>query len=143
MIYYHYRGDYMKKSYKGFFLWLALFLFGFYPLLLISGDNGNTATKLTLLYTTLMVAGLMIIIERTDKVYWINGVTFEEAEKAGYEKRMEFAAAHTRKFNAFAVIHTVFTVISFIFNLSIWLDIIVMLVGLIVTAFSTINIRLE
>ena len=108
----------MKKSYKGLWLWLVVYCIGFLPIIFARTD-GRTATRLTLLYTAIMMNILMLIIEKTDSVYWINGVTFEVAEKAGYEKRMEFANAHLKTFTRFTVFYLVFTLICHLLKLSI------------------------
>ena len=132
----------MKKSYKGFWLWLAVYCTGFMPIVFAHTD-GRTATRLTLLYTGMMLNILMLIIEKTDSVYWINGVTFEEAEKAGYENRMAFAHAHLKTFTRFTVFYLIFTLICHLMKLSIFVDTIVFTVGLIAAAVSTIKIKLE
>ncbi len=132
----------MKKSYKGFRLWLAVYCAGFLPIITMKAD-GAIATRLTLLYTAVMLNILMLIIEKTDHIYWINGITFEEAEKAGYEKRMEFAHRHLKTFTRFTVFYLVFTLICHLLELSIFIDSIVFTVGLIAAAVSTIRIKLE
>lgn len=131
----------MKKSYKGLFLWLIIYLLGFVPMFGI--DDGAVVTRLTLWYTSVMITVLMLIIRNTDSVYWINGVYFEDAEKAGYEKRMEFAQRHLDKFKKHTFLYTVFTLVSYFVGMHFAIDIIVFCVSLIVTAISTINIKLE
>lgn len=131
----------MKKSYKGLVLWLIAYLLGFVPMFAI--DDGAIVTRLTLWYTSAMITGLMLIIRNTDSVYWINSVDFKTAEKVGYEKRMEFAQAHLDKFKKHTVLYTVFTLASYFLGLHFAIDITVFCISLIVTAFSTINIRLK
>lgn len=131
----------MKKSYKGFFLWIIIYCLGFVPIFRI-GD-GAVVTRLTLWYTSVMMTVLTVIIRNYDKVYWINGVMFEDAEKAGYDKRMEFAQRHLDKFLKHTVLYTIFTLASYFLGWSLWIDIVVFCVSLIWTAVSTINIRLE
>lgn len=131
----------MEKSYKGLILWTIIYLLGFVPMFSI--DDGAIVTRLTLWYTSAMISVLMLIIRNTDSVYWINGVDYKTAEKVGYEKRMEFAQAHLDKFKKHTVLYTVFTVVSYFIGLPFWVDIAVFTVSLIVTAVSTINIRLK
>ena len=131
----------MKKSYKGLVLWLIIYLMGFVPMFGI--NDGAVVTRLTLWYTSVMITALMVIIRNTDSIYWINGVYFEDAEKAGYEKRMEFAQRHLDKFKKHTVLYTIFTFASYFLGWGFWIDIIVFFVSLIATAISTINIRLE
>ena len=101
----------MKKSYKGLVLWLIIYLMGFVPMFGI--DDGAVVTRLTLWYTSVMITALMVVIRNTDSIYWINGVYFEDAEKAGYEKRMEFAQKHLDKFKKHTAVYTIFTFASY------------------------------
>ena len=131
----------MKKSYKGLVLWLIIYLMGFVPMFGI--DDEAVVTRLILWYTSVMITALMVIIRNTDSIYWINGVYFEDAEKAGYEKCMEFAQKHLDKFKKHTAVYTIFSFASYFLGWGFWIDIVVFFVSLIATAFSTINIRLE
>ena len=131
----------MKKSYKGLVLWMIVYLLGFVPMFGI--DDGAVVTRLTLWYTSVMITVLMLIIRNTDSVYWINGVDFKTAEKAGYEKRMEFAQAHLDKFSKHTVFFTIYAVTGYLLGFGALLDTVVFTVSLVAVAFSTINIRLK
>lgn len=131
----------MKKSYKGLVLWMIIYLVGFVPMFAI--DDGAIVTRLTLWYTSVMMTVLMTIIRNTDSVYWINGVYFEDVEKATYEQRMEFAQKHLDKFKKHTVLYTVFTLASYFLGVHFVVDIAVFCISLIVTAISTVNITLE
>ena len=131
----------MKKSYKGLILWLIIYLLGFVPFMTIT--DGNIAVKLVMWYTSVMITVLMIIIRNTDSVYWINSVNFKDAEKAGYEKRMEFAQAHIDKFSKHTVFFTIYAVIAYFLGFGALIDTIVFTISLVAVAFSTINIRLK
>ena len=131
----------MKKSYKGLIIWLIGYLLGFVPMMAIA--DGKIAVKLVMWYTSAMITLLMLIIRNTDSVYWINGVDFKTAEKAGYEKRMEFAQAHLDKFSKHTVFFTIYAVIGYFLGFDALLDTVVFTVSLVAVAFSTINIRLK
>ena len=131
-----------KKSYRGLILWLLGYMaVSFSPILLPKGD-GELMTRLILAVTGVAIVGLMVIILRTESVYWINGVTFEQAREAGSERRRAFAAAHVKPFARFGVGYLLFSAIMHACGASIWIDIAVFCVGLIVAAFSTIHVRL-
>ena len=132
----------MKKSYKGLVVWLVLYLLGFVPIIMFVPD-GKIAVKLVMWYTSVMITLLMLLIRNTDSVYWINGVDFKTAEKAGYEKRMEFAQAHLDKFSKHTVFFTIYAVIGYFLGFGALLDTVVFTVSLVAVAFSTINIRLK
>ena len=131
----------MKKSYKGFVIWLLVYTAGcilpvFLPL------NGETVTKLILLYTAAMMALLAYIVYKTDSIYWYNGVAFEEAEAAGYERRSEYAYKHLVVFGWFAAIYTAYTAISLYLNINIFIDSMILTISLIVAAVFTMKIKL-
>ena len=132
----------MKKSYKGLVVWLVLYLLGFVPIIMFVPD-GKIAVKLVMWYTSVMITLLMLLIRNTDSVYWINGVYYEDAEKATYEQRMEFAQKHLDKFQKHTVLYTAFTLASYFIGVHFVIDILVFCISLIVTAVSTINIKLE
>ena len=90
-----------------------------------------------------MITALMLIIRNTDSVYWINGVDFKTAEKASYERRMEFAQAHVNKFSKHTVFFTIYAVTGYFLGTGPMIDTIVFTVSLVAVAFSTINIRLK
>ena len=131
----------MKKSYKGLVLWMLIYLAGFFPLIVMRAD-GNTVTKLTLLYTAVMIAILTYLIYKTDSIYWYNGISYEEAESAGYERRSEYTYRHLQIFGRFAVLFAFFTIASLHFEINIIIDTVVFTVGLIATAISTVKIKL-
>ena len=131
----------MKKSYKGLAGWLILFLVGFVPLMLLK-INGPLLTRITLNYTCVMIATLAYIIYKFDRVYWYNGVYFEDAEKAGRERRDAYALLHFEKFKNMVLIFAIYSTIAHILKISIFIDVIVMVIITVTTAISTIKIEL-
>ena len=132
----------MQKSYKGFGLWFVIYIAGYAPIIFLKSMDAHNLTRLTLIYTACAIAALAYIIYKTDKIYWYNGTSFEEAEAAGYERRMEFAYRHFKKFRNFTVFYTLFSLLAVISDLNIIVDTIVFTAGLIITAVSTIKIKL-
>lgn len=131
----------MKRSYKGLFLWVILYMTGA-VLFIFLPFRGAVITRLVMNYTSVMIALLAYIIYKSDRVYWYNGIIFEDAEKAGRERRDEYTYKHFEKFSKFAIYFAIFSVIFHLFGLSIWLDTAVLTIGLIITAISTIKIEL-
>jgi hypothetical protein len=133
----------MNKSYKGFILWTIIYTAGFIPMIAVTNsENGETVTKFILLYTTAMLTLLAYIIYKTDSIYWYNGVSFEEAEAAGYERRTEYTYKHLQLFGNFTVLYTLFTAASIYMEINVFIDTLVFTIGLIVTAILTIRIKL-
>lgn len=131
----------MKKSYKGLAGWVTLFLVGFVPLMILKID-GPLLTRITLNYTCIMIATLAYIIYKFDRVYWYNGVYFEDAERAGRERRDAYALAHFEKFKNMVLFFAVYSIAAHLLNISIFIDVIIMVITTIATAISTIKIEL-
>ena len=121
---------------------MLIYCVGFTPIIFIA-DNGIIGAKLVMIYSAVMLNILMLIIEKTDHIYWINGVSYDEAEKASYENRMEYAVAHLKTFTKFTVFYLIFTFICHFIGVGIFIESIVFTVGLIAAAVSTIKIKLE
>ena len=132
-----------RKSYRGLALWLAAYTAAlFSPLLLPKGTDADLQMRLVFNLTSAGIVGLMWIILRTESVYWINGVTFEQARDAGSARRRAFAAAHLRAFGWFALGYAAFSAVTQLSGCSHVLDIVVFIVGLIAAAASTLRVKL-
>ncbi len=133
----------MKKSYKGLILWLICFICGYGGLIFLPDNNINFLTNISMLYVSAMIAALSYYMYRYDKIYWINGVMFEDAVKMTRQQRDRFTWRHFEVFGKFLCLHIVFALITHFFNFPLWTIITVPTIGLIVTAISTIRIKPE
>lgn len=131
----------MNKSYKGLFLWIILFMAGFIPFMMLD-INGALITRFTMNYTCIMIAALAYSIYKFDRVYWYNGVLFEDAEKAGRERRDAYALAHFEKFKKLVILFAVYSTIAHILKITIFIDVLVLVFATIATAISTMKIEL-
>lgn len=134
----------LKKSYKGFVIWMICFFavcIGL-PFLTRYIADGDFMLRLVGNVCTLSVAVLAFIIYKTEYVYWYNGTSYEEAVKAGSERRKDFAWKHFKRFGGYALVMLVFSVIAHIFRINYCIDITILCVGLIATAISTISFKL-
>jgi len=132
-----------RKSYRGLALWLAGYTASaFSPLLLPEGTDAGLTLRLIQNLTSLGIVALIWIIWRTESVYWINGVTFEQARDAGSERRRAFAAAHLKPFGIFALGYAAFSAFMQLRGYSLVIDIAVFTVGIIAVALSTTRIKL-
>ncbi|MBR5521769.1 MAG: hypothetical protein IKU54_07210 [Oscillospiraceae bacterium] len=131
----------MKKSYRGLVLWMLVFLVGFIPLMILKVD-GALLTRLTLNYTCVMIAALAYIIYKFDRIYWYNGVYFNKAEEAGRRRRDAYALAHFEKFKKLVIFFGAYSILAHFINISIFIDVFVMTTATIVTAISTMKIKL-
>ena len=131
-----------RKSYAGFIAWLVLFCVGLLGIGLLPISDADVLMRLMDNGCCWGIVALTLIIERTEKVYWYNGITFEEAQAAGSERRKRYARALLKPFLIFAVLFSVFSAAGQFLQLAGWADCVVMAVGLIVCAFSTCRIKL-
>ena len=130
-----------KKSYAGLVLWLVLFL-GFCFGVLLLPVEGMTMMRITIQLCTLGMTGLALIVYLNGYVYWYNGVSYEEARDAGEERRKQYAFKHLRVFGIYAVCGLLFSAVLQLLHISEWVDFVVLTIGLIAVAISTIRIKL-
>ena len=132
----------LKKSCIGFVWWLLGFIVGMLALCFLPWQDEQMLIRLMMLMMTWYMAGLSFHIWRTEQIYWYNGTSYEEAEAAGPERRKVFAWKHFRLFGLFALLQTVLSGAMLLLGWSAWIDFAFATVGLIVTVFRTVPIKL-
>ena len=131
-----------KKSYTGFIVWLLAFLAGMAAICFCPVEDEGVLIRLIILLMSWYMAGLTFYVWRTEQIYWYNGTSFEDAEAAGPERRKEFAWKHFRIFGRFALLVTAVSCVTYFLGWSAWIDFSVGTVGLIISAFCTMPIKL-
>lgn len=132
-----------KKSYLGLWLWVIGFCAASFSVLFF--PEGTNNHLLIFVITNVISIGifiLLLMIYLLESVYWINGTTFEAAEKAGSERRKEFAMLHVKPFAFFAAAYLVYSTVSLLVNFPFGIDIAINCIGIIVAAFSTLKYKL-
>lgn len=102
----------------------------------------DSSMRVTVIILNVALPLLTFIIYKTGYVYWYNGVSFEEAQKATEEQRKAYAKAHLKRFSISSAIFLIFTIISILAGFPHWIDFAVGTLALIITAISTVNIKL-
>ncbi|MBE5786511.1 MAG: hypothetical protein E7324_03110 [Clostridiales bacterium] len=131
----------LKKSYKGLVFWVLGYTTAIFCPLFFTHDTA-LVIRLTMNITTAGMALLCGIILKTEAVYWFNGTEYEEAVKAGTERRKAFARKHFDVFFWFATLYFLFSVLMHLLQASFWIDFSVGCIGLIAAAISTIRFKL-
>lgn len=132
----------LKKSYKSFIVAMIAFVaLMFLPLLLPFKDEA-LLTRIILNMCNLGIVGLMLMIYFNERIYWINGTTYEEALAAGSYRRKLFAKRHLIRFLIALIVYLLLSILFQVLNLSIWIDIVLFIIISVVAAFSTIGIKL-
>lgn len=131
-----------KKSYLGFGIWLLAFCFVYFACCFLPKMNIQILTAILDNVMTIGCFVLCFIIYKTEYIYWYNGTSYEDARDAGTERRKKFAYEHMKRFGLFAIVFFVYSIISIIIGIPYWFDIVMVTVGIVATAISTINIKL-
>lgn len=131
-----------KNSYKGFILWLISFLVLFFIIPFLPISNIALITRIALNFMTLYIALLSYIIYKTEYIYWYNGISYKQALEAGSKRRKLYAYQHFYLFGRFAVFFLAFSIQCHITSKHYGFDIALATIGLVITALSTMKIKL-
>ena len=131
-----------RKSYRGFVIWLIVFLVLIFASCFLPVEDAAIMTRLITNLCTLGMAHLTWLIWRTESVYWYNGVSFEDAAKAGAERRKAYALRHFRLFGGYALVSLFITIAAHLLHLPWWVDFTLITVSLIAAAFRTMAYQL-
>lgn len=132
----------LKRSYRGFVLWMA----GYFVLMVSVSflpikDNGLLMRIFDFL-TAASIEVLMLIVYKTEKVFWINGIGYEDAVEAGAERRKALALRYVKRFGTLTVGIFLFSIGAQLLRLPYWADLCVVTAAFVGCAFSTIRFRL-
>ena len=135
---------YYVKTYKPLAVWSVLFI-GISIGAAIVGSrylDHDILSKMIMMVINLGIVGLFYLIYKGEYVYWINGgPQFEEAYEAGSHRRRQYALAHLKLFVVAGTVVNVFMIVSMIWVLPYYVDLIVFAAGMIVAAIRSMKIR--
>ena len=132
----------LKKSYRGFVLWMIGFLAVIFAVAFVPAQDETLPIRLIMLLMSRSMVSMSFIIWKTEYVYWINGTSYEDAVKAGSERRKEFARRHLMIFLRFALMMSAVSLLTALLGWSAGIDFTCGTVGLVVAAIRTTPIRL-
>lgn len=131
-----------KKSYKGFIWWLIVMFALAVGVALLPIEDGSLITRIFLNIISILLVLLMFMIYKNEAVYWFNGIDFEQAREAGSERRKLYALRHLERFGWFALLYLLYSIAAQMLGIGFGYDTALWAIGLIVTALSTISIKL-
>lgn len=131
------------KSYKGFILWFAVFLILIFSIPFVPTENANLPTLLVMNLISVSMAVLTWIVWKNERIYWYNGIEFEQAKKATSVQRKRYALRHAKRFTWYAVATFAYSILAYRLNFPIAFSITVETVGIVAVAFSTLKIKLD
>lgn len=137
-----------EKSYKLLIVWfISLFIFtGIFNALLVKIDlnhNSKVTTLFLLSFINLFLISLFLMIYKTERVYYINYITYKEAKEATKEERRTFAYKHLRVFCIATIVFIIYSVTSLILQFPTGVDVGMFLVIIIISAIRTAPFRLK
>ncbi len=131
----------MKKGYLGFVLWTIIFSVLEIGICII--DPGENIT----MFLVFNIAGigvviLTLMIYLTQKVYWYSGIDYKTAVLAGPERRKQYAKKILIMFAIFEAVFLLLSVVVCILKLSMWIDFIVLIAGVLAISIMSVKIKL-
>ena len=132
----------LKKSYKGLVVWLMLLLGSMLALAFIPVTDEALMIRILLNVCTLELTLLTYIIYKTGYVYWFTGVNYEDAVAVGEERRKLYALKHLNVFGKFSLLLLGYSLLAHVLGFYFWIDIILMGVGVVSVAISTMKFEL-
>lgn len=132
----------LKKSYKGFVLWMIVFCLICEGIIFLPIKDKNILCRLVLIFCVIATTFLTYMIYKTEYVYWYSGVNYEDAVNVSSERRKIYAKKHFNRFMFFTALYIIYSIISQLLGIYFWIDIIVCTVSFVIVAISTTNIKL-
>ena len=132
----------LKKSYKGFIIWLIGFCAICFGVVFLPIKDYHMIVRVINNISTIGVALLTFIVYKTEFIYWYNGISYEEALQVGKDRRKVYAWKLFRLFGLFALVFLGFSIIAQILNISSWIDIAALFIGIVAIAISTMGVKL-
>lgn len=137
----------LKKSYKLLVVWFAAYIAMAILFSLIFSDFVFLDQKMTnmlwLLYVYGFIISLLIMILKTERVYYINYISFKEAQDATSEERKEFALKHIKTLSVGLTVFLIYCVASLTLKWHSSLDVLVFSSTVIIAGLRTIPYRLK
>lgn len=132
----------LKKSYKGFWIWMLCFLVACFALPFLKLEDAALTVRIIMNIMTIGMGILTYMIYRNGYVYWYTGITYEEAAAVSEERRKEYAFKHFKLFGIFALVYLVITIVLHLCHVHFWVDLVFGTLALIVVAVRTIWFKL-
>ena len=132
----------LKKSYKGFWLWMVIFLATMFGSALLPIEENAVIIRIVMNLCNFNIVLLAFIIYKTESIYWYNGTEYKEAVEAGTERRKMFAWRHLSRFARFTIVYLAYSFISYLLKIPYGIDVAVDTIGMCVMAISTMRIKL-
>lgn len=132
-----------KKSYKGFVIWLVVFVLALLGISFLPIQDYLLVTVICCNVMTMAMAALAYIIYVNEKIYWYTGLSYEEAAKASSPARKEYARKHFVRFGAAAALFLLYSIPAVLGRIPYGVTITLAGLCIVAAAVSTMGIKLE
>ncbi len=88
----------MKKSYKGYIVWMILFCVGMELMMIVGLKNLKLFSLILGNYTLMMITLLTGMIYKNECIYWYSQMSYQEAIEATSMSRKKYAYKHFIRF---------------------------------------------
>lgn len=132
----------LKKSYLGFWIWTIVYTASVMCMAYLPIHNTDILIRIIFNYTNVAITVLTIIMFINEKIFWYNGISYEQAVDAGSERRKAYALKHVKVFGAATLIYLIISLITCLFNMSFWADTIIYTLIIVIAAISTVKFKL-
>lgn len=132
----------LKKSYLGFWIWTIVYTVSVMCMSYLPIHNTDILIRIIFNYTNLAITVLTIIMFINEKIFWYNGISYEEAVDAGSDRRKAYALKHVKVFGSATLIYLIISLITGLLNISFWADTLIYTLIILIAAVSTMRFKL-
>ena len=133
----------LKKSYKGFLIWLLIYLGLLFLIAFLPVEDTAFSVRILLNMSNIMFLALLWMIRKTGYIYWFTEFSYDDARRIEEDKRKAYAQDMMNIFLRFFVFYLVFSAMMAVFSLSYWYDIVIFCITMILTVFLTNRVKIE
>ena len=103
----------MKKSYKGYIVWMILFCVGMVLMMIVDLKNLKLFSLILGNYMLMMITLLTGMIYKNECIYWYSGVSYQEAIEATSMSRKKYAYKHFIRFFITCLLYLFYSIIAY------------------------------
>ena len=132
----------MKKSYKGYIVWMILFCVGMVLMMIVDFKNLKLFSLILGNYMFITLSLLTGMIYKNEAIYWYTGISYQEACAVTSKQRKEYAYKHFIRFLMVCLGYLFYSMIAYFLSFSFGMSIIICCLLMTVCALSTVSIKL-
>ena len=132
----------MKKSYKGYIVWMILFCVGMELMMIVDWKNLKLFSLILGNYMLMMITLLTGMIYKNECIYWYSQMSYQEAIEATSMSRKKYAYKHFIRFFITCLLYLFYSIIAYFLSFSFGMNMTICCLLIMVCALSTTSIKL-